>query len=279
VKFGEGDVHKNLPNDCEFRENRRSKGRTLLNIVNGLLLVLSIFTVRSVKLGTKHLYIIFWTSVDFAKIAAGKAILVLLMRVPWNRITFWKYRTPWLTAYYATICNTVLLKWRSRTISAPYTLWIALTLSYFPGILEQWNRNEPVPPLLFNFWRVTSKWRSVNEGCVSVTDQKPICTPHKSLGGCSSEVGYMALGGTGGGNCVHGYGAVSFRFSRQNPVRISPLPYTCHMSRPSHPLSFDHLSTNHEAPNYAVSCYFLHLRAKHLPQHRILEYLQPVLLP
>ena len=46
--------------------------KAVLNSVNRFLLVLSIFTVRSVQFGTKHLYIIFWTSVDFAKITRRK---------------------------------------------------------------------------------------------------------------------------------------------------------------------------------------------------------------
>jgi len=75
---------------------------------------------------------------------------------------------------------------------------------------------------------------------------------------------------------------------QQNTGRISFPLCTCHMSRPSHPPSCDNikrvrwglqtmnLHTSHFSP---VSCHFLPLKPKCLPQYPTAEHTQPVALP
>ena len=70
--------------------------------------------------------------------------------------------------------------------------------------------------------------------------------------------------------------SLSISFPHQNSVRISLLPYSCHTPRPYHPPSSDHPNNVGRAVQIMkllimkfsqVSCFFLYLRAIHLPQH------------
>ena len=77
-------------------------------------------------------------------------------------------------------------------------------------------------------------------------------------------------------------------FSRQHPVRSSPLPHTCYMPRPSHSSWF------YKPHNIGwvvqiiklliiqfppLPCYLVPLKPKYSPQNPILEHPQPVFLP
>jgi len=78
------------------------------------------------------------------------------------------------------------------------------------------------------------------------------------------------------------------RFPHQNPVYASPLPHTRYMSRPSHFSQFYHTKNNGWAVHIIklllmyispLSCQLILLMPKHSPQHPLLEYPHPSIIP
>jgi len=76
----------------------------------------------------------------------------------------------------------------------------------------------------------------------------------------------------------------SLRFADESPVRTSPFPHTCHMTRPSHFSRCDNrIILGEEYRSLSSSlCSFLQsllpLRPKYSPKHPILKHLQPTFL-
>jgi len=76
-----------------------------------------------------------------------------------------------------------------------------------------------------------------------------------------------------------------FQGPKQTSVYISPLRQMCHLSRPPHSLRLSNRTELDEQYKSCRSsiCSFLHppvpLRSKHLPQHPILQRLQPMFFP
>ena len=78
------------------------------------------------------------------------------------------------------------------------------------------------------------------------------------------------------------------RFSHQNSGCTTPVPFTCHMLRPSHSSRFDHPSNiwlGVQIIKFLVMqssshpYFFVPLRSKYYPQRPILEHLRPMFLP
>lgn len=81
---------------------------------------------------------------------------------------------------------------------------------------------------------------------------------------------------------------LSVMFPHQNTICTYSLPYICYMPYPSHSSWFHHFDKIWRGVQIRklfsiwfspAFCYFFHLRPIHLPQHPILECLQPMLFP
>jgi hypothetical protein len=80
---------------------------------------------------------------------------------------------------------------------------------------------------------------------------------------------------------------LTFGPPKQNPVNTSPLPHTCHMSRPSNHPWFNHTNIirwRKHAMKFIIMQFssrhvYLPFRSKYLPQHSVLKNPQSMFLP
>ena len=88
--------------------------------------------------------------------------------------------------------------------------------------------------------------------------------------------------------CMSSKWCLPLSFFHQNSGCTTPVPFTCHMLRPSHSSRFDHPNSiwlGVQIVKFLVMwssshpCFFVPLRSKYYPQHPILEHLRPMFVP